>query len=148
MAENPYLDLAIEVAVERYGLNEEMWGMTSFTEGSKTISVGLTDGVTKLRISFDRDDIRFEEIKRWSNERKKAYVEHLMGEGKELPPELVDSFQEVMIKLDLPESNSLEDDFVENTVIVEVGEEETEEGFKDKVKTGKFKKFNRKAVGN
>lgn len=138
MAENLYLELAIDVACERYNLDEQEWTMFTFTDGAKAISVGLehTESGAKVRCSFPREEIRFEEMKRWSFEKKLAYVRGLTEAGKELDEKLVDSFHDVMLKLDLPTTVEQSED---DTVLVE---EETAEQFEKKV----GKKFKRKAV--
>ena len=137
MAENLYLDLAITVACERYNLDENEWTLNSFTDGAKTISVQLEsyEGC-KIKASFPREEIRFEEIKRWSDEKKIAYVRGLTEAGKELDEKLVDSFHDVMLKLELP---TVVEPSEEYSVLVE---EETEQEFEKKV----GKKFKRKAV--
>ena len=138
MAENPYLDLTVTVACERYDLDEHDWSLFTFTESAKTITVGLENSMTgaKLRATFPREEIRFEEMKRWDEPKKLAYLKSMVEAGKELPSQLVDSFQHAMLKLELPTAEPSEED----SVLVE---EETAEDFENKV--GK-KVFKRKAV--
>lgn len=103
MSENKILDLVMEVTIQRYELEELDWSMQSFNDGAKTISVGLYNPTTgaKLRASYDREDIRFEEMKRWDDNKKLLYVKELDNLGMELPPQLVEYFAEAVAKLEL-----------------------------------------------
>ena len=140
MAENIYLDLAVTVACERYNLDELEWTLFTFTDGSKAITIGLENINTgaKVRASFPRIDIRFEEMKRWSDDKKMVFVKNLIADGHELPEELAESFHDVMQRVEFPNTVSEED-----TVLVE---EETEQEFNAKVGIKKPKKFKRKEV--
>lgn len=151
MAENIYLDLTVAVACERYELDEHEWALFTFTDGAKNITVGLENMQTgaKIRATFPREEIRFEEMKRWDEPKKVLFLQNMIENGKELPPQLVDSFQHAMLKLDLPTAEPDEEDSVlvevtsyENGAVTEVTEETPEE-FEKKV--GK-KIFKRKAV--
>lgn len=156
MAENVYLDLVVDTALERYNLDADEWGMTSFSEGAKSFSVGLENSETgaKVKAIFSRIDIRMEEMKLWSAERKKQYLKYLDEVGEELPEDLVDSFHEVMLKLDLPSEVAEGDE--DDTILVEDGitsEEAAEltgesvDELEDKLAAKKVKKsFKRKVV--
>ena len=135
MAENPYLDLTVTVACERYNLDEHDWTLFAFSESAKTITVALENSLTgaKLRATFARDEIRLEEMKRWDESKKLAYLKGMVEAGKELPPQLVDSFQHAMLKLEVPTAEPSEED----SVLVE---EETAEEFEKKVGTKVFKR--------
>lgn len=107
MAENPYLDLVVEVAMERFNLNEDTWGMLSFTEGASNFSVGMIDQETeaKIKVTFTRQDIKFEEMKRWTPEKKVYFLKEMQDSGEELPDALFDSFHEAMLQLNVPTSS-------------------------------------------
>lgn len=138
MTENLYLDLTLSLACRQYNLDEHDWVLQTFTDGAKSITVGLEHRMNgaKLRCSFPREEIRFEEMKNWSEEKKLAYLTGMLKDGHTLPPQLVDSFQHAMLKLELP----TEEPNVEDSIIVE---DETAQEFEAKV--GK-KVFKRKAV--
>lgn len=134
MKDNLYLELTLRLACNEYNLDEQDWILQSFSDGTKTITVGLENVLTgaKLRVAFPRETIYFEEMKTWNHERKRAYLASLLQSGKELHPDLVESFSDVMGELAVDFGSEKVD--VEDSIIVE--EEST---------VGK-KKFKRKAV--
>jgi hypothetical protein len=93
MAENPLIDLAQTVMIEKYGLCEQSYALVSFSEGAKTISVKMSDGEIPVQAWFPRDFLRLEEMKRWTYEKKEKYVIGLVSEGMDLRPELQEDFE-------------------------------------------------------
>jgi hypothetical protein len=93
MAENPLIDLAQTVMIEKYGLDEETYALLSFSEGSKSISVKMSDGEIPVQAWFPRDFLRLEEMKRWDYEKKERYITGLVNEGMTLRPELQEDFE-------------------------------------------------------
>ena len=102
MAENRLLEIAQTVMIERFGLDETEYKLFKYSEGSKAITIGMTNGVIPITASFPLEFMRYEQIKRWDDERKEAYLRSLIAEGKELPEELLDSFRHLLVKLNLP----------------------------------------------
>jgi hypothetical protein len=110
MAENPLIDLAQTVMIERYGLEEETYALVSFSEGAKTIGIKMSDGAIPVQAWFPRDFLRYEEMKRWEFEKKELYVKSLISNGMELPEELMEDevFEQLYIRLGMQESVSSE----------------------------------------
>ena len=105
MAENQLLDVAQSVMIERFGLDETEYKLFKYSEGSKAITIGMTNGVIPVTASFPLEFMWYEHVKRWDDERKEAYLRSLIAEGKELPEELLDSFRHLLVKLNLPTLN-------------------------------------------
>ena len=144
VTDNLYLDLAINLAVKEYHLDENEWTVMSLNDGAKTVTVGLEHNLmgSKIRATFPREIIRYEEMKSWSEEKKVLFLKQSKEDGVELPEVLHESFQDAMIKL----ATHGEEITVtlNDAVLVPVDEEESAEEFERKVE-GK-KKFKRKAV--
>ena len=102
MAENQLLDVAQTVMIERFGLDETEYKLFKYSEGSKAITIGMTNGVIPVTASFPLEFMVYEQIKRWDDEKKEAYLRNLIAAGKELPEELLDSFHHLLVKLNLP----------------------------------------------
>jgi hypothetical protein len=88
MADNPLIDLAQTVMVEKYGLDEHEYSLFKFSEGQKNITVGMSNGDIPVTASFPREFLRFEEMKRWDYPRKELFVKGLIKDGLEFPEEL------------------------------------------------------------
>lgn len=105
MAENLLLDVSQTVMIERYGLDETEYKIVSYTEGAKNVTIRMSNDVIPVSASFPIGFMVFEQMKRWSEEKKELYLRNLIADGRELPEELVDSFHLAMLKLDLPNQN-------------------------------------------
>jgi hypothetical protein len=99
MADNPLLELAQTVMIEKYGLDEIDYSLVSFTDGAKAVSIKMSDGYIPVSASFPREFLRYEEMKRWTEAKKEAYIRYLEQEGQSLPDELTDSFHLAMTKV-------------------------------------------------
>lgn len=108
MAENPLIDLAQTVMIEKYGLEEETYALLSFSEGSKAISIKMTDGEIPVQAWFPRDFLRFEEMKRWDYNKKELFVKNLVEEGMNLPEALQEDFEfdQLFTRIAMGESKS------------------------------------------
>lgn len=115
MAENLLIDLAQTVMIEKYGLDELEYSLVSFSEGSKTVSVKMSDGYIPVQAWFPRDFLRFEEMKRWDDAKKELYVRHAINNELEIPPQIQDAFHDIIMKVEMPTDN-------ETGVKVEFGE--------------------------
>lgn len=116
MAENQLLDLAQSVMIERFGLDETEYKLFKYSEGSKAITIGMTNGVIPVTASFPLEFMWYEHVKRWDDERKEAYLRSLIAEGKELPEELLDSFRHLLVKLNLPTDEEAKLDDINLTI--------------------------------
>jgi len=87
---------------ERYGLEETEYKLFKYSEGQRAVTIGMTDGVTPVTVSFPIDDMVLEQKKRWDDNKKEIYLRHLIEEGKSLEEELLDSFHHIMLKIDMP----------------------------------------------
>lgn len=101
MAENPLLDLAQTVMIEKYGLNELEYALVSFTDGAKAVSIKMSDGYIPLSAAFPREFLKFEEMKRWTEAKKEAYVRYALDNDMEIPEPLLDSFHSAMVRVEL-----------------------------------------------
>jgi hypothetical protein len=88
MAENLLIDLAQTVMIEKYGLEEETYKLFKFSETAKTVTIGMTDDEIPVSVTFPREFLRFEEMKRWDYAKKELFIKGLIEHGKELPEEL------------------------------------------------------------
>lgn len=102
MADNQLLDIAQTVMIERFGLDETEYKLFKYSEGSKAITIGMTNGIIPVTASFPLEFIQYECVKRWDDDRKEAYLRSLIASGKELPEELLDSFRHLLVKINLP----------------------------------------------
>lgn len=115
--ENLYLELATNLAVNQFNLDEMEWEISSFNDGSKTVTVGLVkDDGTKLRVSYDRDIVRYEEMKTWSLERKIGYVAMMQENDRPIPDELLDSMQEAILAVAKTKESDVD---LDDAIIVE-----------------------------
>jgi hypothetical protein len=108
MADNPVLDLAQTVMIEKYGLSEIDYSIVSFTDGAKNVTIKMSDGNIPVQASFPREFLRYEEMKRWTEAKKEQYVRYLLQENNDIPDELVDSFHNAMIRVELNPTNENE----------------------------------------
>lgn len=138
MAENLLLDLAITVMVDTYNLDENEYAMFKFSEGSKSVTLGMTNGEVPITVTFPRDFLRFEEMKRWSDEKKTLYVRHQIENGLDIPEELAEAFHYIVMQVELPPVEKQEE-------VQAVPEEETAEEFVEKTEgKKKVKKLSKK----
>lgn len=102
MAENPLVDLAIDVMINRYGLDEEQYTLFKFSEGAKAVTIGMTNGEVPLTATFPTPVMEFEKMKRWSIEKKILYLRSLQESEEQLDPALNDIFYAAMLEMEMP----------------------------------------------
>lgn len=96
MAENPMLDLAQTVMIERYGLDEQKYSIVSFSEGAKACTIKMSDGWIPVSASFPLSFLEFEKIKRMNADEKMATFILLQPKWDKVPHEMKELFDDVV----------------------------------------------------
>ncbi|AEZ50515.1 hypothetical protein F400_gp068 [Bacillus phage BCD7] len=97
MAENQMLDIATEVMINRFGLDETEYQMFTFNEGANAVSIGMTNGTTPVKVSFPKDDLQFELMKKWDLARKEAYVKNHIEHNLDFPEKVLEDTEFMQI---------------------------------------------------
>lgn len=90
------LDLATTVMINKFNLDETEYSMFKFSEGKKSVTIGMTNGEIPVTVTFPRDYLRFEEMKAWDDKKKEAFVRHAMEQDMAIPEELNESFGHII----------------------------------------------------
>lgn len=154
MSENLMLDLATTVMINKFHLDETEYSMFKFSEGKKSVTIGMTNGEIPITVTFPRDYLRFEEMKAWDDKKKEAFVRHAMENDLAIPEELADDFGHIISMVfegkTLTETSSVMTEEELTEVEKEDGSlnpaEETAEEFEEKVE-GKKKPKAKKKLG-
>lgn len=85
MAENLMLDTATNAMINKFNLDENDYSMFKFNDGSKNVTIGMTNGEVSLTAVFPRDYLRLEEMQAWDDSKKEDYVRHHMMNDLEIP---------------------------------------------------------------
>jgi hypothetical protein len=95
MADNPLLELVQDVMINKYKLDEQEYSIFKFSEGSKAVTVGMTDGDIPITVSFPKWFLALEEVKRMSEVDKVKFFRKLEIAGKDIPEELFEEFDKI-----------------------------------------------------
>lgn len=130
MAENPLVDLAIDVMINRFGLDETEYTLFKFSEGAKAVTIGMTNGEVPVTVTFPTSVMEIEKIKRWSLEKKVLYLRSLRESEEQLDPALNDVFYEAMLEMEMPRDKKSRN--VEEEVAAAAMDEESVEEIHEK----------------
>lgn len=97
VVENEMLDIATEVMINRFGLDETLYKMFTFSEGANSVSIGMSDGRTPVKVSFPKEDLQFELMLKWDLARKEAYVKNHIDHGLDFPEQVLENTEFMQI---------------------------------------------------
>ncbi|MMZ46495.1 hypothetical protein D1872_81120 [compost metagenome] len=104
MAESKFLDIAQTVMIERYGLDEQVYCLESFTEGTKAVSIKMSDGFIPISVKFPLEFLEFERVRRMNLDERRGYFVHIAPNFSKLSYEARELFADIVENWDDPEA--------------------------------------------
>jgi hypothetical protein len=103
VADNPNLELAQAIMIERFGLEETKYSLVSFSEGSKGITIKMSDGFVPVAAMLPNELLEFEKVRKMVTDEKRAYFVLLQPKWDKVPMEVRELFDDVVEEWEIGE---------------------------------------------